>query len=263
MKALALLGLLFVSSLGFAQVIKVELPSAEYGGCRVYHTMVLEAKKGSWTGDCGTGLAEGYGRFTFYYADGSAVSTYYQYKYGKQVNPYSLYSDAKIGNRLMKTNPDGSTVVLSSCGVKPDLQCAAIVNGAYLTKNEWYLDNQKIKGSYSGPQKYPNIVVDRRTSGGPTPAAAEFLKPALGVKVACKSPYLENALKQVKNYDLKETRPCYKEKELAKYYYYYLTTLDLSCPTGTYQEIDEGKVHYRTLVNNAVGAAKRACSQPQ
>lgn len=263
MKALALLGLLFVSSLGFAQVIKAELPSGEFGGCKLYHNVIPIISRGTWTGDCGTGLAEGYGRFTFYYADGSAASVYYQYKYGKQVNPYSLYSDTKVGNILQKTSPDGSIVALQNCGVKLDVQCAAIVNGAYETKNEWYLGNQKIKGSYSGPQKYPNIVVDRRTSGGPTPAAAEFLKPALGVKVACKNPDLDNAIKQAKAYNLKEERSCYKEKELGKYYYHYLTTLDLSCPTGVNSEIDEAKVITRGRVNNAVAAAKRACSQPQ
>jgi hypothetical protein len=256
MKALAALALVFVSSYCLAQT---ELAGMTYGGCNVYHPLVSKITRGTWTGACGTGSAEGFGRFTYYFADNIAHSDYMEYKDGKPVNAYVLASDPVKGNRLLKTNADYSTTVLKDCGAKPDPACASIINGAYESKNEWFLDNQKIKGSYSGPKNYPGITRVFTSSGGISPPPAAFVIGAEGIKVTCDTPSLTNLLAAAQQrFKLSSSEPCEKQRETGRYNYYYLTSLELSCPVGI-ASVENEKANCHTRLNNAIAAAKKAC----
>lgn len=259
MKALALLGLVFFSYVSLAQA-QPEMKYSEYTGCKVYHRLNDQIVAGTWYGDCGSGFAEGYGIFLFNLKDKATRLNFMRYKNGRPVSSYAFGSDGIYGNRLIKTNADLSIAVLKDCGSSPDPECAALINFVFPDFSEMIATSQKVKGSYSGPKNYPGVTPDFTTSGGYTPAPAEFLKGSVGVKVACENwDEIKAALANPNIYNKNETRPCYKEKEFTKYNYFYLTTLDLSCPTGGNKKFDRWKYVIHADLISWLNAAKKAC----
>ncbi len=147
------------------------------------------------------------------------------------------------------------------CGTKPDPACAVIVSGAYETKNEWFWDNQKIKGSYSGPRSFVDAKKSSKSSGGISPPAAKFLIGSEGIKVPCTTQSLTDLLAGArKRFDLNSSNPCDQQLELGRFNYYYMTSLELSCPS-TDKNVANEKANCHTRINNAINAAKKACSQ--
>lgn len=262
MKALALFGLLFVSGLGFAHA-QPELTSGIYGACEIYHRLQPSINTAAWLGDCGPGLAEGYGEYVFVFKDKVLRSNYMRYKNGRPATSYSFSSDPIYGNRLLQTNADLSITVLKDCGNEPIRECAAIVNFAYDRSDKRFWKNQEVKGSYSGPRGYPEIDFDRTTSGGITPLPAKFLGASVGPKVLCTDEALKESVKNPNIYNPTEARPCDKEKEFTKYSYYYLTTLEQSCPSGMSKKYDRWKDLVRGDMYDWLALTIKACSQPQ
>ncbi|MBS1968714.1 MAG: hypothetical protein JSU04_00310 [Bdellovibrionales bacterium] len=258
MKAFAALALIFISSYSFAQN---SLEGHSYGGCVVYHPLGHKITRGSWVGDCGTGSAQGYGWFTYYFADNSAHSDYMEYKDGKPVNPYVFNSDPVNGNRILKTHSDFSRTVVKDCGQKPETACAAIVMSAYEELGDWGRINQKIKGSYNGPQTFPGIKRNFTSSGGITPPNANFLIGSEGTKVSCDTKTLTDIINAgSKRFKINSSDPCEQQIEIGRSNYNYLTTLELSCPASNVSfRIARNNCH--TKINNAVAAAKKACSK--
>lgn len=258
MKAFAALALIFISSYSFAQN---SLEGHSYGGCVVYHPLGHKIVRGSWVGDCGTGSAQGYGWFTYYFADNSAHSDYIDYRDGKPVNPYAFSSDATNGNRILKTHSDFSRTVVKDCGTKPETACAAIVMSAYEELGAWGRNNQNIKGSYSGPQTFPGIKRTFFSSGKITPASAKFLIGSEGTKVSCDTKTMADILTAGKtNYKINSADPCEKQIEIGRYNYNYLTTIELSCPASSVS-VRIARNNSHTEINNAVAEAIRVCNK--
>lgn len=97
--------------------------------------------------------------------------------------------------------------------------------------------------------------------GKVTPPPAKFLRGVVGYKVACDADAISSAVINTDQANIHESRYCYREMELTKYQYVFLTTFERSCPAGATAAADYTKKNVKAAVDKALQATITACSQ--